>query len=412
MNHRLAFLRRKNLDKSIRKSREDREPVELIVKTHEGKKSSLVKELENLGEITHEFESIPYLSFKCDSHDGYEISQVFHKLSDSKAYRAIASSISVIDISSTFRIPNVTKESAAFSMSGVWNLEQIGTYLARQHASGEGVSVAVIDTGVDYGHPEVSRNFGSRKGYDFVRKDSDPMDMNGHGTHVAGIAAGKKYGVATRSSLYAVRVLDENGMGSEADTIAGLDWASKNSVDVINLSLGSPYASGALEDMCYYLANNGVLIAAAAGNDGFGPNYPAAFGDPVIAVAATDENKNHADFSNIYETNDISAPGVRITSSYGGGYAALSGTSMASPHVAGGLALVLSALKRDADLDELLDSTAEHLDSSGFPERDVYGAGLMRVDRMVERTLQLRRESPMENYGREVLNVLREVFWE
>lgn len=411
-NNRLEFLRRNALDKGIRGSRKNRQPIELIVKVEFGKRDWLARELDKVGKVNHIFRAIPYLSFSCDAEDAYHLNQAFRKLADKRAYSAIASSISVIDISNTFSIPGVSRKLGERASSSLWNLENIGAYDAQEIALGEGVKLAILDTGIDYRHKEVSNSFGDDKGYDFVRKSSDPMDFNGHGTHVAGIAVGRNYGVARASEVYAVRVLDENGMGSEANTIAGLDWANSHDADVINLSLGSPYASTALEDMCYYLANKGVLLVAATGNYGFGPNYPAAFGEPVIAVAAVDEALRHPDFSNIYETNDISAPGVEITSSYIGGYATLSGTSMASPHVAGSLALVLSAVKRERNLEELMEETAQKLESGAFPERDVYGAGLVRVDRMARAVAEAGKEPKTASYGREILSALKEVLWE
>lgn len=411
-NHRLEFLRRNALDKGISSGRKGARPIELIVKAELSRRDWLAGELGRVGKVTHVFSAIPYLSFRCDSSDAYKLNQAFRKLADEKAYRAIASAISVIDISNTFSLPSVSRKTGRRATANLWNLEGIGAYDAQEIALGDGVKVAVIDTGVDYRHPEVSSSFGDKKGYDFVRNSKDPMDFNGHGTHVAGIAAGRNYGIARASKMYAVRVLDENGMGSEANTIAGLDWANSHDADVVNLSLGSPYASTALEEMCYYLANKGTLVVAAAGNSGFGPNYPAAFGEPVIAVAAVDSSLNHADFSNIYETNDISAPGVDIMSSYIGGYATLSGTSMAAPHVSGSLALVLSALKRERNLEELMEETAQKLESGDFPERDVYGAGLVRVDRMARAVVESGRTSNMAYYGREILAALKEVFWE
>ncbi len=411
-NHRLEFLRRNALDRGISRGRKSGEPIELIVKAESGKRDWLAAELGKVGKVTHVFSAIPYLSVSCDSSDAYNLAQVFRKLADSRAYRAIASAVSVIDVSSKFSIPAVSRKTRASVCGGLWNLESIGAYDAQGIALGDGVKMAIVDTGVDYGHSELRSNFGDAKGYDFVRNKSDPMDFNGHGTHVAGIAVGRDYGIARACRVYAVRVLDENGIGSEANTIAGLDWADRHGADVVNMSLGSPTASTALEDMCYYLANRGVLVVAAAGNSGYGPNYPAAFGEPVIAVAAVDENGKHADFSNIYETNDISAPGVDITSAYLGGYATLSGTSMASPHVAGSLSLVLSALMRERNLEELMEETAQKLDSGAFPERDVYGAGLVRVDRMARAAAESGRKLNAAGYGREILAALKEVLWE
>ena len=398
MNQKLEFLRKKNLKEAIGHP----DSVELIIKVAPGKRNYLLKELDQIGQITHELESIPYISFKCDSFDAASIYRVFSKVSDRKAYSKIASSISAIDISNKFSIPKNIKEDSAQSLD-CWNLEQIGAYKARKISSGEGIEVAVIDTGINYNHPEISRNFESNKGYDFVDQNSDPMDQNGHGTHVAGVIAGDQYGIANNCRLYSLRVLDEDGYGVESDTLAAFDWAAKKNVDVINVSLGSECASSALEEMCYYTANKGILIAAAAGNNYVGPSYPAAFDDPVIGVAAVDSDKNHAEFSNIWETNDISAPGVKIKSAYEDDYSVLSGTSMACPHVSGGLALAISALGRKEELESILESTAEHLEKGNSPERDVYGAGLIRIDRMVEKAAASNGKHS-ENYFKDLIN--------
>ena len=140
-------------------------------------------------------------------------------------------------------------------------------------------------------------------------------------------------------------------------------------------------ASQALEEVCRYAWQQGVLLVAAAGNNGYGPSYPAAFGEPVIAVAAGDEDLQHPDFSSIWETNDISAPGVNIISTYlGEGYAQMSGTSMASPHVTGSLALA-GSIGAAGDLEEIMKETANN---DGYNEPDVFGAGLIRVDKMAQ----------------------------
>lgn len=402
-NLRLGALRMAALSEGIRKCREIKKPVELIVRA-DSRRSWLARELGRVGQVTHVYEHIPYLSFRCDGADAYALSQVFHRASDERAYRAVASAVSAIDFSGGFSIPKVTKHAEV--VDDVWNLEDIGAYVAQGFGSGEGVKVAVIDTGVNYNHGEVRGCFGALKGYDFVLSSDAPMDLNGHGTHVAGIVLGANYGVASGAGCFALRVLDETGSGNEADAIAALDWAAGHGVDVVNMSFGSPHASSALEDMCYYLADKGVLVVAAAGNDGVGASYPAAFGDSVIAVAAVDRGNRHADFSNVYGTNDISAPGVAITSSYLDGYATLSGTSMAAPHVSGSLALVLSVARSGASLEDVMERTALNLGGG----RDVYGAGLVRVDRMVEAVSQL-RQRPLKSYGAEAVHALKEVLW-
>ena len=408
-DHRLEFTRRKALNRQIRQRKESQESVELIVKTAYRKRDGLLRELGRLGEVTRIFDSIPYLSFRCDAADAEKINESFRNLADHKAYRSLVRSVQAIDISNTFRLPEFSKSER---LEGNWNLDRIGAYEARKTTLGGGINLAIIDTGVDYEHPEVSHAFGRIKGYDFVRNGPDPLDFNGHGTHVTGIATGKNYGVATGCTAYSLRVLDENGTGSEADTIAGLDWVASREIDVINMSLGSEYASQALEEMCYFLANKGTLIVAAAGNSGYGANYPAAFGDPVVAVAAINDKNRHADFSNIYDTNDISAPGVNITSSYLGGYETLSGTSMAAPHVSGALALAASAVKKECDLEDLMERTAQKLETGTIPERSVYGAGLLRADKLVKTVCDLKSDNLLSVGYAEIMSTLREVLWE
>ena len=387
------------LTDAIAAARAGKKELEVIIKTESARREEVARQLERIGQVRHVYEFIPYLSLRCDA----DYADILRKassgdVSDSvfeKAFRHIIPAIAAVDVSSTISIPKAKVKSrptdAAFFhhragksrvKSGLWNLEAIGAYAAQQYGSGDGVKVAIIDTGVDYGHSQLRERFGSDKGYDFVRNDSEPMDENGHGTHVAGTIASVDYGVAPGSRLYAVRVLDADGSGNESDAIAGIEWCIKNSIDVANMSFGSPVASQALEQVCMAAWQQGMLLAAAAGNNGYGANYPAAFGESVIAVAAVDEELKHPDFSNIYETNDIAAPGVNVISTYlNESYATLSGTSMASPHVAGSLALAKSVAEGISaqDLERIMKSKA---DSYNDPE--TFGAGLIRADRVAE----------------------------
>ncbi len=380
----LEVKRTKFLQRSLSDSRKSRGSLELIVEVEKKKLDKAAARIRSFATITHVFDFIPYISFECGARDAEGIVKAL-----TRGYSEIRSLFGRVEASAEFAIPEPRRVKVARAQSEeLWNLSNIGAYAARQHSTGEGVKLAVIDTGIEYFHPEVKRNFGSVKGYDFVEGSDDPVDRNGHGTHVAGICAGLNYGVAIDSTLYAVRVLDANGSGSESDIIAGIEWCIKNGIHVANMSLGSPVASSAFEEICYVAAGKGLILVAAAGNDGGEfAMYPAAFGDPVVAVAAVDRYNRHADFSNIFSTNDVSGPGVDIPSSYiGGSYATFSGTSMASPHVAGAVALALPLIK-NRDIYGLVDSTAEVIGS----ERDVFGAGLVRADGMVEKLLQRNR---------------------
>lgn len=232
--------------------------------------------------------------------------------------------------------------------------------------TGQGVRVAVLDTGIDYNHPDLGAGFGPgykvAGGYDFVNDDPDPMDDRFHGTHVAGILAanGSVKGVAPDATLYAYKVLNAEGKGSDSTIIAGIeraanpdgDPATDDAVDIISMSLGGP--GGPDEPLAQAVDaafDEGVLVVVAAGNEG--PAY-ASMQSPGVArraftVGASTKSDTIADFSsrgpvsNHFELTkpDIIAPGVDIISTYPGGrYAALQGTSMSTPHVAGCAALI------------------------------------------------------------------------
>jgi subtilisin family serine protease len=212
--------------------------------------------------------------------------------------------------------------------------------------SAAGVTAYVLDSGIRIGH----REFGGRAryGYDAVDSDAVAQDCNGHGTHVAGTVGGSTYGVARDVKLVAVRVLGCNGSGSYADIIAGVDWVTAHAQRpaVANMSLGGP-TSKALDDAVERSIAAGVTYAVAAGNDNQNAcRQSPAHAPAAITVGATDRADRRASFSNYGSCLDLFAPGVRIESASGKSDTAtmsMSGTSMASPHVAGAAALVLGA---------------------------------------------------------------------
>lgn len=227
--------------------------------------------------------------------------------------------------------------------------------------------LAIIDTGVDYTHPDLSgkmarNSAGQIIGYNFVANNNDPKDDNGHGTHVAGIAAAATdngLGIAGISfnsvKVMPVKVLDAAGSGTYTAIVNGIVWAADNGARVISMSLGGSSYSQALQDACNYAWNKGVAIVAAAGNDGrLTISYPGG-NNHVLAVGASDANDAMASFSNWGIDVGFAAPGVNIlstmptydvtlttSSGYYKNYDALSGTSMATPYV-GGLAAMLLA---------------------------------------------------------------------
>ncbi|MHA5052532.1 S8 family peptidase [Streptomyces sp. SD15] len=212
-------------------------------------------------------------------------------------------------------------------------------------SAGKGVTAYVIDTGIRITH----KDFGGRAsyGWDFVGGDKIAGDGNGHGTHVAGTIAGTTYGVAKKAKVVAVRVLDNAGSGTTAQVIAGIDWVTKHAHKpaVANVSLGG-YANAQLDAAVRNSIASGVTYAIAAGNDGLPAGlYSPARVKQALTVGASDKADARARFSNFGSSLDLFAPGVAITSaSYvsNTGKATYSGTSMASPHVAGAAALYLA----------------------------------------------------------------------
>ncbi|ELZ96792.1 serine protease halolysin R4 [Haloferax mucosum ATCC BAA-1512] len=215
------------------------------------------------------------------------------------------------------------------------------------------VTIAVVDQGVKYDHPDLSSRFGSNKGKDFVDNDGDPypdlLSDEYHGTHVAGIAAGTTdnntgVGGISNSSLLSGRALSENGSGSTSDIADAIEWAADQGADVINLSLGGGGYSSTMKSAVSYATQNGSLVVAAAGNDSSGSiSYPAAYSE-CLAVSALDPDETLASYSNYGSKLDLAAPGTNVLSCWTTSqkYNEISGTSMATPVVAGVAGLTLS----------------------------------------------------------------------
>jgi len=270
-------------------------------------------------------------------------------------------------------------------------------------ANGQGVTVAVVDSGIRKGTDLTNTCF--VPGWDFVGNDNDPTDDNGHGTHIAGTIAQSTNnnlgvaGIAYKSCLMAVRVLDANGSGTYANVAAGIRWAADKGAKVINLSLGGSADSQTLKDAVAYAYQKGVAVVAACGNDN-NPNclYPAAYDNYVIAIGATQYDETKAPYSNYGPSLDLVAPGGNTSvdqnnDGYGDGvlqqtftisngrinwgFYFFQGTSMAAPHVSGVAALLISAGKANTpdQIRTILQQTAE---DKGVPGRDdVYGWGLV-----------------------------------
>ncbi len=281
------------------------------------------------------------------------------------------------------------------------------------------VKVAVIDTGVDYTHPDLAPNIardanGDVLGYDFANLDNDPMDDNGHGTHVSGSigAVGNNAlgvaGVNFNVSILPMKFLDASGSGTNSNAILAIDMARSFGAQIMSNSWGGGAFSQLMLEAIQRAQRQGILFVAAAGNDGQDngayPHYPASYNlflDNVISVAATDSGDNLASFSNFgAKSVDIAAPGVDILSTWpGGSYATLSGTSMATPHVSGVAALIksqyptLNAIQMKARLLANVDHPATL-------------AGLVRTGRLnAKNALEVDNGFPSAPYQQSVLSV-------
>jgi len=251
------------------------------------------------------------------------------------------------------------------------------------------VLVAVIDTGIDWDHPDLAANYVAL-GYDWVNDDPDPMDDEGHGTHCAGIIAAvinNSIGVAglAQVRIMAEKGLDQYGQGYEDDLANAIIHAVDQGADVLSNSWGGYGESALIHDAVKYAYDSGVLVIAAAGNEATSTKlYPAAY-DEVIAVSATDEYDNPAYFTNFGEWVELAAPGVDIYSTYWDNtYRSMSGTSMATPHVAGVAALVWSQFPNMTRewVRAQLRYAADDLGDPGFD--DYYGYGRINARNAVE----------------------------
>lgn len=265
-----------------------------------------------------------------------------------------------------------------------WGVARVNAAAAWDYTSGSGVKVAVIDTGVDFNHPDLAPNY--KGGYNAVDPAAAPLDDQGHGTHVAGTIAAVRdskgvAGVAPAADLYAVKVLDKNGSGQYSWIIAGIEWAIEHRMQVINMSLGGGAGNEALRLVMEKAGEAGITVVCAAGNDAGPVNYPAKY-PQAIAVSASDPADKIASFSSRGPELAVIAPGVKIHSTLkGGGYGALSGTSMACPHVAGLAALAVGAGAAGPEqVRAALKNAADKLPGLTANEQ---GAGLVNAFRLV-----------------------------
>jgi len=292
-----------------------------------------------------------------------------------------------------------------------WHMETVGARRAWMHVTGRGIKVAVVDTGVtcedNNGFKRVSdlANTACDEGYNFIDDNNMPYDDNGHGTHVAGTIAQSTnndlggVGLAFHATIIPVKVLAGAGGGTTLQVANGVRFAADAGAHVINMSLGGGGPSEIMHDAIKYAKKKGVLVVVAAGNNGRSVEYPGAYPES-FTVSATDEKNKIAQFSSRGPRVDIAAPGVNvlqqiICESGKNGceeYRALNGTSMATPHVAGAAALLMSTGITNPQLVEeiLKNNTSEpggdNKVITGDDHDDLYGAGVLNIGKAVTYT--------------------------
>lgn len=287
----------------------------------------------------------------------------------------------------------------ALAQTNPWGVDRVDADVAHDNGdTGAGADIAIIDTGIDDDHPDLQANVGAGKS--FVTCGSGGLtgnclfygnsnacndswsDDNNHGTHCAGIANAVDngqgvVGVSTEATLHAVKVLDCSGSGTFSDIAAGVEYVADQGWDVGSMSLGGSSGSQALHDAIQYAYDNGVVLVAAAGNDGQCTDcvgYPAKY-EETITVASSNSDDEQSTFSSQGPEVNIIAPGTDIYSTVPSGYDTYSGTSMATPHVAGAAGQLIAQGYSARDAESQLLNTAEDL---GLPSNE-QGSGLLDV---------------------------------
>jgi len=279
-----------------------------------------------------------------------------------------------------------------------WELTKFNVPSKWLASQGENIKVAVIDTGCDLNHKDLKNNL--LEGKNFVEPNTDPMDRNGHGSHVAGTIAASKNGigitgVAPKAKIVPVKALGDNGQGDIKDIVSAIEWSANIGVDFITMSLGSPNKSKQLENAIKYAHDKGCIIFCAAGNSGQDVDimYPAKY-DYTISIGAIDRNLERTNFTCSGDTLDFLAPGHEILSCVPGDqYAIMSGTSMANPYVVGCSALLLSYIKQNKpqiklktaqNYIDILKNCTVRLDNPNHLDKQYSGNGLLDPTKFVK----------------------------
>ncbi|MCR5279718.1 MAG: S8 family serine peptidase [Lachnospiraceae bacterium] len=318
------------------------------------------------------------------SDDGICILQFYNPFEAKKAYDSLKTRNDVEWVESDVIIDSVgnsakEKQLPASYGSLSWGVNEMEIDKYAASTSRSGITVAVIDTGV------ASHSFLTGRlvtGYDFVNNDTDPTDEHYHGTHVAGTIVDCTPGLNVK--IMPVRVLSADGSGYSSVIASGIRYAADHGASIINMSLGGGH-SDYIDTYVKYAVNKGVTVVCAAGNNSSSTSYfcPAHISEAIV-VAAIDSSENRASFSNYGNSVDVAAPGVSITSCIpGGGYSALNGTSMASPHVAAAAAMIKlnNPSATPAAIESALKNCCKDLGTGGY---DIYyGYGVPKLSKLL-----------------------------
>ncbi|SEM72252.1 S8 family peptidase [Lihuaxuella thermophila] len=272
-----------------------------------------------------------------------------------------------------------------------WGVEMVEAAKAWPYTRGRAVRVAVIDTGISDNHPAIRGNY--RGGVNILSPYFSPQDYNGHGTHVAGIIAGRAselgiMGVAPRAYIYAVKAFNRKGSANLSDLLSAINWCIDKKMHVINMSFGMEKMSESMRQAIQIAHRKGIIMVAATGNQGLSSqyDYPARYPE-TIAVTSISKNGQLSPFSNVGKGVDIAAPGEKIPSAWlNSSTREMSGTSMAVPHVTGTIALLLH-------LDKSLNPEQIRyiLTQSSTKIRNLDGIGLLNAYQAVRFYQKLRR---------------------
>lgn len=358
---------------------------------------ALLRQGRSAPRVTSKIQSLKALVV--DNAPGADTSKLLATLRADKAV-AYAHPVQLAQMEKSVDDPKVSQQYALkiAKVDQAWDLQM----------GGAGVVIAVIDSGIDMGHPDLKNNIVADS-WNVLDKNNNPRDDHGHGTHCSGIAAAIANngegvaGVAPKAGLMAVKVLDVKGRGSDATIAEGIVHATDKGARVITMSLGLYKRSPVLEDALQYALDRDVVLVASAGNNNIlndpttAPHLPSTH-PGVIEVAATDRKDQKARFSNFGKTVSVAAPGVDILSTlptYKVGrelsYGTMSGTSMAAPFVAGLAALVRSEFPqmKQAEVKAHIEKMADDLGAGGFD--DLFGHGRVNAVKALSSGIARRR---------------------